>query len=204
MTILAYVQAVPSAIHDSQKNFSELNERLRMVHSSQALLARMVSMDEEIVAVGYSQILLEALARGASSGISLPLCDDPLVQAESMREILKSKIRIFVGENLDGPFSGAALCGAISSLYDLSLGVVDDPKQSSDLVVLVRDNGIGAFNLDVRNIEPASKKPIGRSNLIGTSVLRKETRSRSLESHNEKETSDIIARKLRRLSLGRH
>ena len=204
MTTLVYVQAVPSALHDSQKNFSELNESFRMVHSSQALLSKMVSMNEEIVAVGYSQILLEALARGASSSISLPLCDDPFVQAESMKEILKDKVRIFVGENLDGPFSGGALCGAISSLYDLSFGIADDPKQASDLVVLVRDNGIGSFNLDVRNIESASKKPIAKSNLIGTSVLRRETRSRSLESHNEKETADLIARKLRRLSLGRH
>lgn len=203
--ILVYVQAVPISIQSNVRNFSDLSSsRFRMAHSSKAALNRAKSLSEEVVAMGHSSILREAIARGATQVFSLPLCDDPLNQAESMKELLQdSNSVVIIGDNLDGPFSGAALCGALSLVSDRNLLFDSDPKGGEASIVLSKDDGIEAFNIDIRRIEEASSKKIQDSSVIGKSALEKIKPNESTEQPREESSEEIasaISRKLRRLS----
>ena len=205
--ILVYVQAVPASISNRAKNFKDLSsENLRMSHSSKAALDKAARMTKEIVALGHSSILREALARGAKEAKPLPLCDDPLTQAESINDFLiePTSVSILVGENLDGPFSGAALCGALASVYDLSLTFDSDSKnESNGSVVLLKDSGTETFNIDIRTIDYASSKEFPESAVDGNSTLVKNQSLESTELLKEQSPNEIastISRKLRRLS----
>lgn len=206
--MLVYVQAVPVSIHSRAKTFEDLaSSEFRMVHSSKAALHRAGELADEIVAIGHSSILREAITRGASEVVSVPLCDDPLVQAESLKNLLTdpSSTSILVGENLDGPFSGAALCGALSLLCDRSL-VFDSPLkgEAGGSIVLLRDSGTESFNVDIRRIDEASSKEIPDSSVSGNSTLEKNQPKQSREQTGEQSPEEIalsVSRKLRRLSL---
>jgi hypothetical protein len=205
--ILVYVQAIPMSIPSRAKNFRDLSSSsLRMSHSSEAALNKAVSLSRDVVAVGHSSILREAIARGAKEAEPLPLCDDPLAQAESMKNFLTepNSVSVLVGEDLDGPFSGAALCGALSSVYDLNFSFDSDWKdETGGSVVLLKDTGSGAFNIDIRKINYASSKELPDSAFVGNSTLEKNQPKQPIELSKEqarKEIASTISRKLRRLS----
>ena len=204
--ILVYVQALPISIPSRAKNFADLsNSNLRMSHSSKAALDKAAGLSKNVVALGHSSILREALARGAKEAMPLPLCDDPLTQAESMKNLLTNldSFSILVGENLDGPFSGAALCGALSSVYDLYFSFGLDQEDGGGSVVLVKDSGTRAFNIDIRKIAYASTKEFAESKFVGNSTLEKYERPQPIQLSKEQAPKDIastVSRKIRRLS----
>ncbi|MDH2900867.1 MAG: hypothetical protein PXY39_07825 [archaeon] len=204
--ILVYVQALPISVPSRAKNFADLsNLNLRMSHSSKAALDKAVGLSENVVALGHSSILREALARGSKEAIPIPLYDDPLAQAESMKNFLTDlgPFSILVGENLDGPFSGAALCGALSSVYDLTFSFDSDLEDGGGSVVLVKDSGTKAFNIDIRKIDYASTKEFAESKFVGSIALEKYERAQPIQLSKEQAPKDIastISRKIRRLS----
>jgi hypothetical protein len=205
--ILVYLQAVPVQIPEKTRNFRDLGgSSMRMSHSSKRALDRALRASEKVIGLGHSAILSEALARGAKDARSLPLCDDPFAQAESMRKAVHGldSFSILVGENLDGPFSGAALCGVISANYDLGFSFDSDWNNgSSGYAVLVRDSGLESYNIDIRNIEYAASKKFSDSMIIGDSSL---NANRSLKrdvlsnEQSPREIASLISRKLHRLS----
>jgi hypothetical protein len=125
-----------------------------MSHSSKSALAFASSLGfPEIVAAGFSPILQEALARGASGCYPMPLCDDPLEQISFFPKDEFSNI--IVGENPDWVFSGASLCGAIvgTKRFDLAQKLADFPQRS---VLLIPDSGEEKSNIDIRRINLSS------------------------------------------------
>jgi hypothetical protein len=205
--LLVYVQAVPISIQSNVKSFSDLsNARFKMAHSSKLALDRAKQLSEgEIVAVGHSSILPEAIARGATRVIPVPLCEDPLKQAESIKEFLQdSNSSVLIGENLDGPFTGAALCGALSPVSDQNLFFDSNSKNdlTASSIVLLRDNGIEAFHIDIRRIEQAASKRIEDSPMVGRSSIEKIKTKEPPEQQPREESSEeiasLISRKLRR------
>jgi hypothetical protein len=206
-----YVQAVPSSVPTSTRGLSELSAAdLRMAHSSKLALKRAMEWSDNITALGHSSILREALARGASDGLSVPLYDDPLKQAESMREILivtGESSAVFVGENLEGPFSGASLCGALSAICKRNLYFGPDSdiseEQLSHAILLLRDPGNEAFNIDIRRIDAASKRDFESKGILGNSTVERIARqatNKFLTSETPEQLASVITRKLRRLA----
>jgi hypothetical protein len=204
--IIAYVQAVPLSISEGIKSFKDISPfNLRMSHSSKVVLDRALKVSTEVVALGHSSILSEAIARGAKEAWALPLCDDPVVQAHSMRDfIVNSDVSIIiVGENLDAPFSGASFCGVLSSIYDLNFSLDSENLWKEGSVILVRDSGKEIFNIDVRRIGDAISQKFDDSQIMGTSRLEKIHRTQTTElglEQSPREISSIISRRLRRLS----
>ncbi len=110
-----------------------------------------------------------------------------------------------VGENLDGPFSGASLCGAISGLCDFGFRLYSDLKAQnvSNSTILVRDDGDGAFNIDIRRIDQAASSAISESSIMGSVSLEKNQKSaaETVKDQSPREISSMLSRKLRRLTL---
>jgi hypothetical protein len=211
--VFVYVQAIPESIPSRAKNFVDLKEATisRMSHSSKVALARAKDHTNNVVALGHSSILREALALGADDVIALPLCDDPLVQAQSIKEQISEDLQssiFFVGENLDGPFLGSSVCGALSALSDLNLEI-DLKSEEGQLVkngsvVLVRDDGTRAFNVDIRRLGIAYSKEFSQSQAIGTNLLERKEYTKNPETISDrspKEIASTISRRLRRFAV---
>lgn len=215
--MFVYVQAIPESVPSKAKSFVDLREAttsFRMSHSSKVALerAKNSSSTNNVIALGHSSILREALALGADNVIALPLCDDPLVQAErikeQMSEDLQSSSIFFVGENLDGPFSGSSLCGVLSALFDISLefDLKNEQKQleKNGSVVLVRDDGTRAFNVNIRRLGIANSKELPQSQVIGTNLLERKEPAKNSETigdRSPKEIASMISRRLRRFTV---
>lgn len=207
-----YVQAIPESIPSRAKNFGDLKEStaFRMAHSSKIALERAKQSSSKIIALGHSSVLREALARGANEIIVLPLCDDPLVQAQGIKDQLSEDVQssvFVVGENLDGPFSGSALCGALSALFDLGLefdlGSEKHLAAKNGSVVLVKDDGTRASNIDIRRIDFAQSREIPESQVTGTSSLERRETARTPETIKDQSTREIastISRRLHRIA----
>ena len=206
--ILVYAQAVPVIYPSAARAFSDLSSsQFRMTHSSKTTLAaaQNIAKGTEIVVAGFHSILQEALARGASEVISVPLCSDPLEQAKSLSEMQGYEL-FLVGENPDGPFSGAALCGALSALWNSDLEIIDGKSASSGRrgkIVLVRDDVSDTPTIDVRRIKAASDQVVPVSAIIGNlSLTRPEQSSKSelVVYDSPRDVALAISRRLRRLT----
>jgi hypothetical protein len=207
--VLVYVQAVPISVSDKARSFKDFaSGDFRMSHSSQLALDRALKISNDAVALGHSSILCEALARGAKQASSVPLCDDPVIQAESFRDDIRkseSAPLVIVGENLDGPFTGAAFCGALSQIYDLSFSIDDlgiHAPLKKGCVVLVKDPGSEVFNIDIRTINYATARKFDDAKIFGESMIERMQRQ-TIEVSSEqspKEIALMISRKLNRFS----
>lgn len=207
--LLVYVQAIPRALPSGVRKFSDLSRsEFVLTHSSKTLLAnaRKLFPLGEIASAGYHAILREALARGADKAISLPLCDDPLDQAKSFPTgDLYS--HILVGETIDGPFSGASLCGALAALRKMDLSVIDRSSGSEAAhrngIFLVRDEG-HPNNIDIRKIGHSLKQTFAVSEVRGNSSLEKgelDSRREIIDTDLAKEIAASFSRRLRRLVI---
>ena len=137
-----------------------------MSQSSKAALAFGSTLGfHDVVAVGFSPVLREALARGATSCISMPLCDDPLEQASFFPKDNFS--HVIIGENSDWVFTGASLAGTLSESRKMRFCLfqdgdsIDFPERS---VILVKDSGESTSSIDIRRIKAsfeASVNPEG-------------------------------------------
>lgn len=211
-SIAVYVQALPLALADSQPkngNFGDLLQGASFVlsHSSKvALSVSTKSGNHDVVAIGQNSVLHEALARGATSAISVPLFDTALAQERSFPDQQFSTI--VVPENLDGPFSGASLAGAIAFHRGLSFFVLEDPNSrlAENSVVLVRDN-LKPDAIDIRRINGATNVKIKVEPAIGELEVSKQSqdaKKREEISGDDRSVSSTIARHLRRsiITLG--
>lgn len=206
--LLVYVQAVPKTLPSGVRKFSDLSRsEFVLTHSSKTLLAnaRKLFPLREIASAGYHAILREALARGADKAISLPLCDDPLDQAKSLPTgDLYS--HILVGENPDGPFSGASLCGALAALRKMDLSVIDRSSGSEAVhrtgIFLVRDEG-PPNNIDIRRIGYSLKQTFVVSQVRGNSSLEKgeDSKREVIGADSAQEIAASFSRRLRRLAI---
>jgi hypothetical protein len=214
--VFVYVQAIPESVPSRVKNFVDLSEAtttFRMNHSSKVALerAKNSSLGVVVVALGHTSILREAIARGADDVIALPLCDDPLIQAQRIKEQVLGNLQssvFFVGENIDGPFSGSSLCGALSVLLDLNLEIDLENGQSQlakrGFVVLLKDGGTKAYNVDIRRLGAANTRQLPQSQVIGTSSLERKDFTKNPETITNppaKEIASTISRRLRRFTV---
>ena len=126
-----------------------------MSQSSKAALAFASTLGfHDVVAVGFSPVLREALARGATSCISMPLCDDPLEQASFFPKDNFS--HVIIGENSDWVFTGASLAGTLSESRKMRFCLfqdgdsIDFPESS---IILVKDSGESTSSIDIRRIK---------------------------------------------------
>ncbi len=204
--MLVYVQALPVSFPSLPKKFSDLDTAdFEMSHSSKAALAFATSLKfPEILALGFSPVLQEALARGATEVKSVPLCDDPLQQASFFPEGDFS--HIIVGENPDWIFSGALLCGVLVESKKIPLDVLSDNRSvgkndhGENSLLLVLDSGEFPSNLDIRRIKNSTSANINPENVIGESKFSTLDDKRSEKiTGNASEIASILARKLRRL-----
>jgi hypothetical protein len=199
--ILVYVQALPAFIPGSAKKFSDLETaEFRMSHSSKAALAYASKYSQEILAVGFSPILREAVARGATDIFPMPLCDDPLQQSSLFPKEKFSAV--IVGENPDWIFSGMSLAGLLSSKLHFRVQVSSETASvSRDSVVVVLDSGEAVSSIDIRRIELSQGIPAHPEGMLGSTVLRRleESKTETLTG-TPKETSSAISRRLRRIT----
>ena len=206
-TVLVYVQAVPKTVPSNAREFSDLSRSdFVLTHSSKSALAKVgrVFPNAKVTAAGYHSILYEALARGAEKAISLPLCDDPLDQARSFPSN-EPYPYILVGENPDGIFTGASLCGALSALRKMDFAIMDFAESTvvqGEGVYLVRDDERATHNIDTRLINGALKQVVTPLKALGVSSLGKreqEPNSETLNSESPEEISSSFSRSLRRI-----
>lgn len=212
ITIYVYVQAIPNVVSGHVKKFADLqssSNSFRLSHSSKVALAKVTRRENfRVVAIGHSSVLREAIVRGANDAIPLPLCDDPLAQAENVFRSLpgplaEGEVSIVVGENLDGPFSGAALCGALSVVCGQSYAI--EPKDGNleqRGIILVKDEGRLAPNVDIRRIAGAFASEIPETNVEGDSGIDaiEAKKSDIVIGLPVEELATSIARRLRRWS----
>ena len=201
--VLVYVQAVPIGIPTSAKRLQDISDgKFRISHSSRAALALATSLGaKEIVAAGHGPVLPEAVARGASSSVPLPLFDDPLKQAQSFPDDTFSQI--VIGENDDWLFSGASLAGILARSRGLKIALHDSGHQqqfSEGSVIVVRDEGESTPSIDIRRIRDAVTASAGPSQVYGRIVFSKlEEPKTELVVGSPREISSAVKRKLRRL-----
>jgi len=198
---LVYVQALPDFIPSSVRKFTDLETAdFRMSHSSQAALALAAKYSRRIVAAGFSPILREAVARGASDIFPMPLCDDPLHQFSFFPK--ESYSAIFVGENPDWLFSGMSLAGLIASKWGFGIQVSSQGEISTDnFVTIVQDSGDVVSNIDIRRIELAQGATAHPEGVLGEASIRRleETKTETFSGPPD-ETSTVISRRLRRIT----
>jgi hypothetical protein len=202
-----YIQALPVSFPSSPKNFSDLHEAdFGMSHSSRAALAFAVSLGfPQILAVGFSPVLKEALARGATDVKSIPLCDDPLEQASFFPE--EDISHIIIGENPDWVFTGASLAGVLMESRKMILNVVlfelapGGKELSMNSIWLVRDTGEHVGDLDIRRIKYSTGATVDPENVLGiSSFLKLEEKNTENVGGAPSEISSFLSKKLRRLS----
>jgi hypothetical protein len=209
--LLVYVQALPvfSSVPSSAKRFQDLETcEFKMSHSSKAALSFATALGfHEIVAVGFSPILRESIARGATSCRSVPLCDDPLEQASFFpRESKEGNYysHIIIGENPEWVFGGGSLAGTLCESRKMRFrlftegGPIDFPEDS---IILVKDSGEATRAVDVRRIKSSFDVSVNPEGLLGGSTLSKREgrKGESLKGDTSEITSTLV-RKLRRIT----
>ncbi len=204
--ILVYLQAIPRTVSSAATKFEDLsNSEFVLNHSSKIAIAeaRRIFPDAEIIAAGYQSVLPEAFARGASKVISLPMCQDPLDQAKNLPATEKYAC-IVVGENPDGPFTGASLCGAIAALRKVEFSIGNKFTSGLNGILLLREDESASHNIDVRRICTAFEEKIAISEIRGNlSLGKKEVVSGSeTVQGSPQEIASTLARRLRRLAVG--
>ena len=201
--LLVYVQAVPNMIPSSAKSLKDLaGVKFKMSHSSKTALAIASSIgSKEIVAAGFGPVLSEAVARGASSTVPVPLIDDPLRQAESIPK--ESFTHILVGESADWFFSGASLAGILARSRGMGVGLFETGQTihfKPGSIIVVRDDGDSLANIDIRRINDSITANQDSKEMSGVLTFSKLEESRTeLVMGNPREVSSGINRKLRRL-----
>jgi hypothetical protein len=200
--LLVYVQALPSSIGHGVRNFKDLEgAEFRLSHSSKTALSFAASLGfHEIVAAGYAPVLNEAIARGATSVASLPLCDDPVKQAQFFPE--EEFTHVLIGENLDWIFSGASLLGVFAhkrnmkAVLSTHYNVGEFPRPS---IILVKDPGENAGTIDVRKIKSAMEVNLNSEAIIGdVSFQTFEAAKTESISGAPSEIASSLSRKIRR------
>lgn len=202
--IVVYVQALPTSIPSAARKFENLEScEFEMSHSSKKALAFATSLGiGEIMAVGFSPILQEAIMRGATSCKALPLCDDPCDQASFFPEEDKSDI-VIVGENPEWVFTGASLAGFIAQARNkpLLIARLDNIDKLESSVILVRDGGESSGGVDIRRVKSASEADVNSEGVLGSSVLLKEeVRKSENVSGTPTDIAFTLSRKIRRVS----
>jgi hypothetical protein len=207
--VFVYVQAVPLWIPSSIAKFSELSSAdFQMTHSSKAALACALRVSNltgcKIVALGLAPILGEAIARGASSSISVPLCENSRDQADSLPR--EGWHYFLVGENRDGFFSGASLVGAMKGegAIHVTEGLRDEEKIAKlphGSRIIVRDDGSSLPPVDVRRIRFSEQNKFEASitsSLDGIIRKKRRAESQSTTFGSPEELAVSISRKLRK------
>ncbi|MFI5420014.1 MAG: hypothetical protein ACHQ1H_03515 [Nitrososphaerales archaeon] len=177
-----------------------------MSHSSRAALAFAISLGfPQILAVGFSPVLQEALARGATDVKAIPLCDDPLEQASFFPE--EDFLHIMIGENPDWVFTGASLAGVLMESKKMVLNVVpleggpEENQLSKDSVILVWDTGEHVGDLDIRRIKYSTTATVDPEKVLGSSTFSKQEEKKTENlGGTPSEISSFLSKKLRRLS----
>jgi hypothetical protein len=199
--VLVYVQAIPLSIPSSARKFSDLeNCDFRMSHASKVALAAANRSNYDITATGFSPILREAVARGASSVFSMPLCDDPSRQLSFFPKNERYS-RIFVGESLEWIFTGASLAGLLCSKLSFQLQLFsEDVIFGEGAVILVPDSGEAVSGIDIRRIDSSMDAVVNPEGVLGEASFRKleEVKPEILTGSTE-ENASIISRRLRRI-----
>jgi hypothetical protein len=201
--LLVYVQAIPSWIPRGTKKFKDLEKaEFRLSHSSKAALSLATSMGfHEIVAAGYALVLNEAIARGATSVVSLPLCDDPVKQAGFFPD--ENFTNVLIGENVDWVFSGASLLGVLVHERNLkgTLSTLHkDGKFPEGCVILVKDPGDATVTIEVRRIKDAMEVNPHPEEVLGdVSFSELEAVKTETISGEPAEIASALSRKIRRL-----
>lgn len=203
--ILVYVQAIPTAVSSSAKKFEDLQDsQFKMTHSSKKALSFASALGaSEVIAIGYPQILRDAIMRGATRFKAVPLCEDPLQQLSFFPQEATTD-HIIIGENPEWIFTGASLAGAVSQKIAKRLVVCNtcDPLDlSSGSVILVRDSGTSAGSINIRRVKKASEASIYPEGVLGSStLLRQESGKTEVVSGQPSEVASALSRKLRRLT----
>ncbi len=148
------------------------------------------------------QVLREALARGATSCKSVPLCDDPLEQFSFFPKEHFS--HILIGENPEWVFTGSSLAGILSESLKMQFcffkdgDSIDFPERS---VILVKDSGENTSSIDIRRIKSSFEVSVNPEGLLGDSMLSKrETKRGEIVSGDVSEISTILNRKIKRMT----
>jgi hypothetical protein len=205
--LLVYVQALPISFPVSPKNFADLNASdFALSHSSKAALAFASTMGfPEILASGFSPVLPEALARGATDIAPIPLCDDPKEQATFLPKGDFS--HVIIGENPDWVFSGASFAGVLSQSRNIPVNIIRDEDGepvrntlSANSLLLILDSGELSSFIDVRRIKYSTSEKVQPENVLGYSVFNEMEEKRSEKiTGTPSEISAILSKKLRRL-----
>jgi hypothetical protein len=206
--LLVYVQALPVSIPPSARKFQdvETSSEFRMSHSSRAALGFATGLGfHEIVAVGFSPILRESIARGATSCRSVPLCDDPLEQASFFPKQGENYYsHIIIGENPEWVFGGGSLAGILCESRKMRFRLFSAGEQTDfpeNSIILVRDSGEATRAVDVRRIKSSFDVTVNPEALLGASTMsRREGRKGESLKGDPSEIASILARKLRRIA----
>ena len=204
--VLVYVQAIPvsssSGESSREKSFVEYfqnSAEFTMTHSSKVALEKAQLLGtSDVTAIGYSPILHEAMARGASAGISVPACDTPYRQA---RTFPQGNFEILIGENGDGLFNGASLAGALVAMhgYVFRMWGEEKPEYLENSVVLVKDLLQPTPGIDIRRVKRASEARFEAEAVDGNSrILSIPSARNEILSGNSKDLSSALSKRLRR------
>jgi hypothetical protein len=202
--ILVYVQALPVSIPSSARKFQDLEKsEFRMSQSSKVAISFAKTLGfHEIMAVGFSPILREAIARGATSCYSVPLCDDPLEQASFFPK--DSFSHVIIAENSDWVFSGSSLAGVLCESRKMRFclfteGASLDYPESS--VILVKEYGDSSESVDIRRIRNAFDVTVNPEGVLGVSTLSKrEAKKSEALTGDTSEIASVLSRKIRRMT----
>ena len=204
--ILVYVQALPVSVPTSARKFQDLeSSEFRMSHSSKAALSFAATLGfHEIVAAGFSPILREALARGATSCMTMPLCDDPLEQSSFFPKKRDGSFsHIIIGENPEWAFTGATLAGALAESRKSRIRLFQEGDKlefDEGSITLVKDSGEGLRSIDVRRIKTSSETSVNPDGVLGNSSFSKlEPRRNESLTGNAKEISSLLSRRIMRI-----
>jgi hypothetical protein len=197
--LLVYVQALPSSI-GLVKKFKDLEDaEFRLSHSSKVALSFASSLGfHEILAAGFAPVSNEAVARGATSVFSLPLCDEPARQAEFFPK--EEFTHIIIGESLDWVFSGASLVGVLAHKYNLKAYIAaKETKYPERSLILVKDPGAAPEAIDVRRIKGAMEVKLDVKDVQGeVSFQTLEPVRTEMISGESAEIASSLSRKIRR------
>lgn len=201
---MVYVQALPVSVPASAKKFQNLETcEFRMSQSSKTALSFARGLGfHEIMAVGFSPVLREAVARGATSCHSIPLCDDPLEQASFFPRERFS--HIIIPENSDWIFTGSSLAGVLSESLKIPFSLFSEGKSldyPESSIVLVKDSGVCSESVDIRRIRNSFDVTVNPEGVLGDSSLTKrETKKSESLSGDISEIASVLSRKLKRLT----
>lgn len=156
----------------------------------------------EIIATGFSPVLRESLARGATSCVTMPLCADPLEQSSFFpREEFS---HIIIGENPEWIFTGSSLAGVVSESRKLRFRLfeegdsIDFPESS---VLLLRDTGMNSSSIDLRRIKYSFEAGLNPENLLGDyQLLKREAKRIESATGEPGEIASNLARRIKRLT----